>query len=115
MITLVSLAQSLSAETGILGNELVLRGGTTGFEVRVPVTEAALEQVSKLVQAESGVSPRLAEEPSAPSPEPAQMRVTTDELVGQRPQQPEEDFQTYEQFEIGDDDDAIELAAIGEI
>lgn len=122
MITLVSLAQSLDAATGALGNELVLRGANTGFEIRVPVAEAVLEQVSKLVQAESGTTARL-EEPPSQERAPAQMRVTSDELVGQRPQQHVQAAAAYEQtdprglpneWDEGDDD-AIELAAIGEI
>ena len=119
MITLISLAQSLDAATGELGNELVLKSSSTGFEVRVRVSEAALEQVSKLVQAEAGTSARLEEAPQEGAP--AQMRATSDDLVGQRPQAVQA-APTYEQFdghpdeyEEYEDEDAIELAAIGEI
>lgn len=126
MIRLLSLAQSLNAETGILGNELVLQGTTSGLEVRIPVGEAALSQVSTLVRTESEVTSRLPpepDEPYAPEQPPQQgMRVTTDDLVGQRPVAHEQYEQTdprglpneYDQFGE-DNEDAIELAAIGEI
>ena len=113
-IRLVNLAQTLNAETGLLGNEIVLRGDGTSFEIRIPLSAEALAQVSRLVQleAEAG-APSTAAPPPDPVP-PQYMRTTNEEDLRHR-QEPEY-MSAQPEYEYGeDDDDALELAAIGEI
>ena len=115
MIRLINLEQTLDELTGVLGNEIVLRGETTGFEIRIPLSAESLSQVSRLVQLESeGGLPGTPVEP--PSPDPRQyIQPTSAEDLSREREYVEAGAYEREQSFGDDDDDAIELAAIGEI
>ena len=117
MIRLINLAQTLDALTGVLGNEIVLRGETSGFEIRIPLSAEALAQVSRLVQLESEGVPGMQEpEPAAPVPDSRQyIQPTSAEDLGRVQEYVEVGGYEREQSFGDDDDDASELAAIGEI
>lgn len=129
MIILINASQSLDASSGQLGNELVLGGRVSGLEVRVPILPEGLARVSQLIQAEAAAARSLdtmAQETGPAQyarPEPQGQATAADPVPEKEPEEQmdlpgQEYFEdpTYQgMYEGGEDGDAIELAAIGEI